>query len=259
LKEFKGTPNFIGQALRLFDLNRNDLYQMTPSDWIEPIRCHLDRENAIITKWLLFDETYGIPLRGAVHDLKKHVQNVNNSLKKNTEVPDEAIIELRKATFQLHSHINRLIKKSIYEADRVTYVDLNQIIKPITQKIQDSYDVNVFIMEGINLYVPIDAFILRSALLNLLHNAVEGVLKSSSSREISISVLRNQDNKTICLSLSNAYVPEAKPMKTSSGIGLNEARYLIETLCKGRLFVEPDPEQRIWNVRIVFQDNIGDS
>jgi pentatricopeptide repeat protein len=252
LQEFTANPDFFSHASNLIDISRDDIWQINSFDWIEYLRHYLDRKNAILVHWLLFDQVYGRHLQGPVHDLKKHVQSISTSLKNGHKVIEEDIQQLRKNIFHIYSNINKMFIRAIYEDNQTPYVHLINVVQPIIQKIHTSYRVNISVSGELDCYLPIDSFLLNSAIFNLLHNAAEAVSSISCRSDILFHVSRDYITNLTSISIVNSYDPDAKQSQTSTGIGINESKHIIETLCHGSFSVEPSPQQRIWTVRIAL-------
>ncbi|MCX6344588.1 MAG: hypothetical protein NT018_05875 [Armatimonadetes bacterium] len=249
----EGTPDpaYYWNAHELFREGIAPLFATTePEAWVRGLALGLDRQFAAVVAWLLTShETVRAP-RIAVHDLKKKIQAASNSLATGMELADSEIAQIQRAALDVYVAIAKTVNLEIYE-DEADEVDLVCAVKAAVDE-WSGYTTGVkFIVSSRK---PVSALIhpslLRSALLNLIHNAVEAVKLTHFGCSIRFAVSEDTERQMGVVSIANPYDPQAAPSADSSTIGLVGIRHIIEDIAGGTVSVTADETQEVWSVQL---------
>ena len=210
-----------------------------------------DLQHSIAANWLLAPPApseQGRHPRVFVHGMKQKVENALRARAAGKE-PDAALLRtLRRDAAQLVDACMRTVGGEVWQADAPP-LDLGALLRQVVAQSQPPTSVRATITCPLDTYVSAERAFLARAMLNLLSNAYDATAKLEHGY-VTVTAEPEPDGRSVLLVIINSYDPDLPARDASTGIGLNEARYLVETLCRGTLRENPVPAEQRYEVHI---------
>jgi len=244
--------NFYRESHQLFAKYDDTVFQSCPEKWVTFLQQLLDLNYATLIKWLFFPSvTVHHHPRTAVHSLKNNLKVAINNQKRGIELSPDDFKNLRKGVLRLNKDIATAIRTEVFGSSPV-FSNLSKIIEQVKDEILAEHsDVRLKIICSPDINIPILPMFLERVFLNLLHNSLQAVSSPNVlKKEISLVVSENEATDKVLIRISNPYDPDAQPSESSTGIGLDEVRYIVKNLYGGVFEVDPNKEQRIYETRV---------
>lgn len=243
---------FYGDAQRQFR-SAHDSLTVAPSgkDFARVMLAILDSGYVGAANWLLVSsvDSTGRHPRGAIHEIKKSFRAINRMQADGKDIDPALVGSLRRQVLSFYRTISRVVRATLIETGWRT-VDLRGLLAEVCARYEGSAG-RVAIRLVCPRGVPVETqpVALRLAFQDLLDNAVEASSRLSDGGIVLVNVRLTGEGPgaAAVLTITNPYDPHAVK-EGGSGIGSEEAYYLLTELCGGTLRSLPHPEQREYEV-----------